>query len=96
MTDHGMTQADQTLNQKIRQDLMSDSNFRTSASNVHFNTNNGKVVLQGTVATEKDKQEIESKVEKMTGVKDVDNQLQIAPASSSAAGGMGSSPSASR
>ena len=93
MSDQATTEADRTLNQNIRQQLMSDSSLGSSAGNIHFKTDNGKVTLQGTVATEKEKQEIESKVENMSGVKDVDNQLQIGSTSSSAPGGLGSSSS---
>lgn len=91
-TDQAKSEADRTLNQNIHQALNADSALSASAKNVHFNTDNGKVTLQGTVPTEKDKKDIEAKVEKITGVKDVDNQLQLAPAAttSSAAGSTGS------
>lgn len=93
--DKATTEADRTLNQNIRQALTSDSSLGSASKNVHFDTNNGKVTLHGTVATEKEKKDLEAKVEKMTGVKDVDNQLQIAPAkTSSAADSMGSTGSA--
>jgi hypothetical protein len=94
--DQAKTEADRTLNQNIRHALKADSALGMSAKNVHFNTDNGKVTLSGTVPTEKHKKVIEVKVEKMTGVKDVDNQLQTAPATStsSAAGSMGATSSA--
>ena len=88
MADRGMTQADNTLNQNIHQALNTDSALMSSAKNVYLNTDNGKVTMHGTVPTEKDKKDIEAKVGKMAGVKDVDNQLQIAPTTSSAAGSM--------
>jgi osmotically-inducible protein OsmY len=97
-TDQAKSEADRTLNQNLRQTLSADSSLSASAKNVHFSTDNGKVTLNGTVPTEKDKKDIEAKIAKMTGVKDVDNQLQIAPATSSAADSMGSAsaePSAS-
>jgi len=92
MSDQAKSEADRTLNRNIRQGLSADTALSASAKNVHFTTDNGKVTLQGTVPTEKDKKDIQAKVEKMTGVKDVDNQLQIAPAAttSSAAGSKGS------
>src|SRR5262245_3217110 len=89
--DQAKSEADRTMNQDIRKALNSDSSLSASAKNVHFSTDNGKVTLHGTVPTEKDKKDIEAKVEKMTGVKDVDNQLQIAPATSKAGDSMGSS-----
>jgi osmotically-inducible protein OsmY len=91
LADRGATEADRTLNHKIRQGLSADSSLASAAKNVHFNSDEGKVTLNGTVATEKEKKDIEAKVEKMAGVKDVDNQLQIAPSASSATGSMGSS-----
>ena len=96
MADRGTTQTDRDLNQKIRQELTSDSTLRTSANNVHFNTDNGKVTLHGTVTTEQEKQDIENKVEMMTGVKDVDNQLQIASTSQSGTLGLGAGAGATR
>jgi hypothetical protein len=90
-TDQAKSEADRTLNQNIHQTLNTDSSLSASAKNVHFDTDNGKVTLRGTVPTEKDKKDLEAKVEKMSGVKDVDNQLQIAPSTSSAADRMGSS-----
>lgn len=84
-TDQAKSEADRALNQNIRQSLSADFSLSASAKNVHFSTDNGKVTLHGTVPTEKDKKDIEAKIEKMTGVKDVDNQLQIAPSTSSAA-----------
>lgn len=91
MSDQAMTEEDRTLNQKIRQELASDSDLQTSASNIHFNTDNGKVTLMGTVATEQEKQDIEDKVGDMAGVEEVDNQLQIASTSSGSTSSMGSS-----
>ena len=90
-TDQAKSETDRTLNQNIRQTLNTDSSLSASAKNVHFDTDNGKVTLRGTVPTEKDKKDLAAKVEKMSGVKDVDNQLQIAPSTSSAADRMGSS-----
>jgi osmotically-inducible protein OsmY len=46
-------------------------------------SDNGVVTLNGSVATEKDKQELENRVERMSGVKDVKNNLQISPQASS-------------
>jgi len=93
--DQGKTEADSSLNQSIRQALNADSALGASAKNVHFDTDNGKVTLHGTVATDKEKKDIEAKVEKMTGVKDVDNQLEVGSAATSgAAGSTGSTSSA--
>jgi osmotically-inducible protein OsmY len=89
-SDQAKSEADRTMNQSIRKALTADSSLAASTKNVHFSTDNGKVTLHGTVPTEKDKKDIEAKVEKMSGVKDVDNQLQIAPSTSKAGDGLGS------
>jgi osmotically-inducible protein OsmY len=93
MTDQATTEADRSLNQSIRQGLNSDSSLSSSAKNVHFSTTNGVVTLYGTVATEMEKQSIEDKVEHMTGVKEVRNELQMAPSTSGMSGSSGSSAS---
>ena len=88
--DHGMTQTDKTLNQSLHQALTADPALMSSSRNVHFTTENGTVTMQGTVATEQEKEEIAMKVKQMTGVKEVHNQLQLAPSTSSASGSLGS------
>jgi len=65
-----------------------------TAEKLQLATENGEVTLHGTVATEKEKADIATKVQQMAGVKKVNNQLQMAPrAGSTTSGSMGTSPS---
>jgi len=77
--DQSMTGTDADLNGRIRESLSSDSSLNAASQNVRISSNNGVVTLQGSVATEKEKDDLETKLQHMTGVKSVDNQLQIAP-----------------
>lgn len=87
MGDQATTEADRALNQRIRQSLSADSSLGTTAEKVHLTTENGEVTLQGTVATEKEKADIAAKVQQISGVKKVDNQLQMAPGVGGTSGG---------
>jgi len=95
--DKGTTETDRTLNSQIRTALKGDTSLNDASQKVNLSSDNGVVTLSGTVATEKDKQDIESRVESMAGVKEVENNLQISPqassSSSSSSSGMGSSSS---
>lgn len=83
MTDQATSDADRTLNQKLRQGLISDSTLETSSRHIYFSTDNGAVTLQGTVPTEQAKKDVENKIEKMSGVKKVENQLKVMSSTSS-------------
>ena len=50
----------------------------TAIQKVHFDTDNGEVTLHGSVATDKQKDDIAAKVQQVAGVKKVDNQLRTA------------------
>jgi osmotically-inducible protein OsmY len=78
MEDKGATPADQALNQRIRQALSGDMTLATAIQKVHLDTNNGEVILHGSVATDKQKADIAAKVQQIAGVKKVDNQLRTA------------------
>jgi osmotically-inducible protein OsmY len=84
-SDQAMTEADKNLNNRIRSALSSDSSLRGAGQNFSLHSDNGVVTLNGTVATEKDKSDLENKIQRMTGVSRVDNNLQIAPQTSSSA-----------
>ena len=79
--DQSMTSTDRDLNGRIRESLNSDSVLNAASQNVRIHTDNGVVTLQGSVATEKEKEDLETKIKHMTGVDSVKNQLQIAPRS---------------
>lgn len=71
-------EADRTTTQKVRQALMEDDSLSTNAKNVKIMTINGVVTLRGPVNNEREKNEIAKKAKAVNGVKNVDNQLEIA------------------
>lgn len=81
--DQGLTENDGSLNSRIRTSFNADPSFRESTQNVRLHSDNGVTTLNGTVASEKEKSDIEFKVQHMTGVSRVENNLQIAPRSTS-------------
>jgi len=84
MGDQATTEADRTLNQRIRQALTADSALGSTTERVHLNTDNGEVTLRGAVATEKEKADIGATVQQIAGVKKVHNHLQMTPSTGSA------------
>lgn len=80
-----MTEADKKLNNQIRAALTSDSSLSDASRNVSLHSDNGVVTLNGAVATEKEKSDLENKIQRMAGVSRVDNNLQMAPRTSSSA-----------
>ena len=77
--DRAMKETDNTLNSQIREALSRNSTLREAINSVGINTNNGVVTLSGTVATEKEKMDLESELQRIAGVSRVQNELQIAP-----------------
>jgi hypothetical protein len=79
MRDEAATEADRTLNQHIRQALNEDTALAAAAQSVYIKTDKGEVTLLGSVATEKEKADISTKVQQVAGVKKLHNQLQMTP-----------------
>jgi hypothetical protein len=77
--DKALTETDVSLNNRIRTAFSADSSMRGSTQEVSLHSDNGVVTLTGTVATEKEKADLENRVQHMTGVKEVKNNLLIAP-----------------
>jgi len=77
--DYGTTENDRTLNSRIREAFNLDSALRDASGSVFLNSTNGIVILSGTVATEKEKKDLETELQRVTGVTSVRNELQIAP-----------------
>jgi hyperosmotically inducible periplasmic protein len=73
-------EVDRTISQNIRDVLRADDSLSPNAKNVKIITNQGMVTLRGPVKNEKEKNAIEAKAKGMTGVKSVDNQLEITTA----------------
>ena len=76
--DQSESEADRTITQNIREALTSDDSLSTNAKNVKIISNNGVVTLRGPVNSEKEKADIEAKANQVAGVKNVDNQLEVA------------------
>jgi hyperosmotically inducible periplasmic protein len=68
---------DRTITQKIRQAVVDDSSLSTYAKNVKIITINGVVTLRGPVNSDREKAEIGRKAQAVSGVRNVDNQLEI-------------------
>jgi hyperosmotically inducible protein len=69
--------ADVEVTRHIRQDLVNDASLSTNAKNVKIITLGGVVTLRGPVASSTEKEKIATAAKNATGVKKVDNQLEI-------------------
>jgi len=76
--DQGESEADRTITQKIRQEVVKDDSLSMTAKNIKIITLNGVVTLRGPVKSEKEKTEIAALVQRVGGMTRVDNQLEIA------------------
>ncbi|MDP1879865.1 MAG: BON domain-containing protein [Parachlamydiaceae bacterium] len=70
-------ESDRTITQKIRQIIVDDDSLSTNAKNIKIITINGVVTLRGPVANAQEKEIIVSKVSRVPGIQNVDNQLEI-------------------
>lgn len=77
--DQGESEADRTITQKVRQQVVGTDAFSMNAKNVKIITINGVVTLRGPVKTAQEKTDIGAMAQKTEGVKSVDNQLEVAP-----------------
>lgn len=68
--------SDQEIKQKIK-DTMNSVWFSKGFENVSYEVNYGNVDLNGSVETSEDKHKIEDSVKKISGVRQVNNQLTI-------------------
>ena len=69
---------DLDLARSIRQAVVKHGGFSLSAKNVKVITGSGKVVLRGPVRSAKEKSEIGQLAEQAAGVRNVENNLEIA------------------
>ena len=76
--DQSENEADRKITQEVRKSIVADDKLSTSAQNVKIITNDGKVTLRGPVKSEQEKKDIESKAKQVAGVKNVENQLEVA------------------
>jgi hyperosmotically inducible protein len=76
--DQAENEADRTISQNIRKELSADDSLSTNGKNVKIITADGKVTLRGPVKSDAEKSAIAGKAQQVAGVKNVDNQLEIA------------------
>lgn len=70
--------ADVDLTQRIRKAVTADDSLSTTAKNVKIITVNGVVTLRGPVKSEQEREKIAATAQQIAGVKQVDNQLEVA------------------
>lgn len=75
-TNQSEVEADRVLTQRIRAAIVDDSNFSTDAKNIKIVTINGVVTLRGPVLNEAEKANIVRKLNSITGIQKLDNQLE--------------------
>lgn len=75
--DQSESAADRTITQQIRQAVVGDDSLSTDAKNIKIITTNGVVTLRGPVNSDRERNEIARKARAISGVKNVDNQLEI-------------------
>lgn len=75
--DQSENEMDRTITQKIRQGLMADDSLSTNAKNIKIITINGVVTLRGPISSTKERDAIAKIVNRVQGIKRVDNQLEI-------------------
>ena len=75
--DQGGSEADRTITQQIRKQVVDHDQLSTNAKNVKIITQDGVVTLRGPVKSTEEKAAIASVATKTSGVKRVDNQLEI-------------------
>jgi len=77
-TDQGENEADRTITQQIRKEVIKADDLSTDGKNVKIITVDGVVTLRGPVKSAEERNEIGSVAQRVDGVKRVDNQLEIA------------------
>ena len=76
--DQSENEADRTITQSLRKAITDDDSISTNGKNVKVVTIDRTVTLRGPVKSEKEKADIGAKAKQIAGVKNVDNQLEIA------------------
>ena len=75
--DQSNTQADTDLTQKIRKQLVMNTDYSLTAKNIKIITVNGKVTLRGPVNSDNEKSGIGTLAQNSAGDGTVDNQLEV-------------------
>ena len=76
--DQSESEADRTISQNIRKAVTSDDSVSSNGKNVKIITVDGVVTLRGPVKSEAEKTNIAAKAQQIAGVKNVENQLEVA------------------
>ena len=76
-----MSDSDHALAQRVEQALREDTTLATAAHHIQVHVSEGQVTLRGSVSSQQEKRDLESKAQQVTGVTQVNNQLTIASAS---------------
>lgn len=75
--DQRENETDLKITQQIRQNVMADGTLSFTAKNVKIITAGGKVTLRGPVKTDAERSAIEAAARKVTGVGQIDNQIEV-------------------
>jgi hyperosmotically inducible periplasmic protein len=76
-TSQSENELDRSITQKIRQSVIDEGELSTNAKNVKIITTNGVVTLRGVVNNDSEKNELGRKARSISGVRNVDNQLEV-------------------
>jgi hypothetical protein len=72
-----MSDTDRALAQRVEQMLREDTTLATAAQNIQVHASNGQVTLMGSVSSQQEKTDLESKAQQVAGVTQVNNQLTV-------------------
>jgi osmotically-inducible protein OsmY len=72
-----MSDTDRALAQRVEQMLREDTTLATAAENIQVHASNGQVTLMGSVSSQQEKTDLESKAQQVAGVTQVNNQLTV-------------------
>ena len=76
-TDQGGSDTDRHITAQIRREIVANDALSTNAHNVKIITTDGVVTLRGPVKTTQEKVTVGAVAQRATGVKRVDNQLEV-------------------
>lgn len=75
--DQSETRSDRQLTQQLRRALMQDDSLSLTAKNVKIVTRDGRIMLNGQVLSERERNSVQRWAEQLAGAQNVDNQLEI-------------------
>jgi hypothetical protein len=76
-TDQGNSESDRSITAQIRREIVANDALSTNAHNVKIITTDGVVTLRGPVKTAQEKVTVGAVAQRASGVRRVDNQLEI-------------------